>query len=301
MITTDLHMHSDISSDGEFSPIELMRLCKKEGLRCAALTDHDSVAGVAKAAAEARALGLDFLTGTELSCKVQGVPLHLLGYGFSLEKASGPMAEHERYVAENDGHTYEENVAWLRARGAHFDDAELDRRAEASPLPAEILCELLLCDPANASLSLLDDYRPGGRRSDNPYLNFYWDLFSPGKPGWVDTPLMAFEDALELIVSCGGRAVIAHPAATVGRNERLIRLMAACGVSGIEAYSTYHTEDDVKYFCALADELGLAKTAGSDFHGKTKPSVKLGRIPGGPDEDEVRHTAVSWIDLNTVE
>ena len=70
--------------------------------------------------------------------------------------------------------------------------------------------------------------------------------------------------------------MIAHPVNTVGKNRDRIRTMVKMGVSGLEVYSSYHTAEDVTWFHHLAEELELLETMGSDFHGKTKPSVVLG-------------------------
>lgn len=77
----DLHMHSNISNDGEYSPSELMLLCYQNGLKTVSLTDHNSVRGIAEAQESAKKLGIEFTTGIELDCQFEGTNLHLLGYG----------------------------------------------------------------------------------------------------------------------------------------------------------------------------------------------------------------------------
>ena len=77
----DLHMHSFFSSDGEFSPEELVRDCTEKNIKLMALTDHNTVAGVERALSAAKAAGICCLPALEIDCMHKGISLHILAYG----------------------------------------------------------------------------------------------------------------------------------------------------------------------------------------------------------------------------
>lgn len=91
---------------------------------------------------------------------------------------------------------------------------------------------------------------------------------------------ISFEDALRLIQDTGGFAVIAHPVNTAGRREEMVSYMINQGVTGLEVFSSYHSQPDIDYYKELAERYHVIKTCGSDFHGKTKPAVHLGDTNG---------------------
>lgn len=156
----------------------------------------------------------------------------------------------------------------------------------------ETIAEAALADDRNSENPLLVPYREGGERSDNPYVNFFWDYCSQGKPAYLPVSYPSFEEAQKLIADTGGISVIAHPINTVGRSRERISAMKEKGAAGLEVYSSYHKKEDVEWFHKLAEELGMLETMGSDFHGKTKPSV----IPGGTGGDQKEEKSLSLLD-----
>lgn len=271
----DLHMHSTYSSDGTYTPSELMELCAKASLKTVALTDHNSARGVKEAAARAEKLGLKLISGIELDCVCQGVPVHLLGYGIRTEDARLRKVEEEVLAREQAASA--ERIRLVREAGIVFSEKEVLENAWNGVVTGEMIGEAALKEERNRSHPLMGALYPGGSRSDNPFVNFYWDVCSPGRLAYVPVRYMDFPEAQELIRELGGLSVIAHPGQNIGERPELIRYMREQGVSGIEAYSSYHTPEQARYYEGLAAELGLKLTAGSDFHGKTKPAVRLGR------------------------
>ncbi len=279
-------MHSRFSSDGEFSPSELITQCSAAGLSVVSLTDHNSVKGVAEAVRTGSELGLKVLPGLELDCDCKGTPIHLLGYCFSgLEEAVGKI--------EEDFTRQEQEIGVVRMRkikelGMAFDEEKVKALAAGSlvgVITVEMIAETFLADPRNRSNPLARPYLPGGLRSDSPFVNFYWDYFGPGKPAYCPMNLISFEEANELIRGAGGFSVLAHPAITVKRDAGLIGYMAACGVKGIETHCSYHSPEDAGFYAGIAARYGLMPSIGSDYHGKTKPNVALGAVPGDPDQN----------------
>lgn len=279
----DLHMHSSYSLDGEFSPEQLAVLCKKSGLQAAALTDHNSVRGVESFCKSAKEQGIFAVTGIELDCDCEDVSLHLLGY--HIDSSDRRFRDLEEKVLQQKREVSREEMRRIRDLDIVFDEAELMKLAREGIVVGEMIAEVALHDKRNEKNPLLLPFRPGGERSDNPYVNFYWDFCSRGKPGYVPVSYISFEDAFRLIQDTGGFAVIAHPVNTVGRREEMVSYMINQGVAGLEVFSSYHSQPDIDYYKALTERYHVIKTCGSDFHGKTKPAVHLGDTNGFTTKD----------------
>ena len=164
----------------------------------------------------------------------------------------------------------------VRQLGIDFDDELIAELAYDGVVTGEMIAEAALVFDAKAENQLLDPYRGAGRRSDNPYVNFYWDYCAQGKPADVPLDYVSLSQAVEIIRSNHGVPVLAHPGLQVGDNASLLAYIIAEGVAGLEVYSSYHTREQMCFFRGAAQETGLLMTCGSDFHGKTKKSITLG-------------------------
>ena len=274
----DLHMHSTYSSDGTYTPSQLMVLCAEAGLTTVSLTDHNSARGVKEAEEKAKELGICLVPGIELDCSCQGISIHLLGYGIQTENER--LYQAEKDVLRKEQEASSERMRLVKKTGIIFDEELVSKLSWNGVITGEMIGEAALREECNRQHPLMRELYPGGSRSENPFVNFYWDICAPGKPAYVPVEYMTFEHARKLIDELGGVSVIAHPGQNIGENADLIRYMKEQGVWGLEVCSSYHTLDQVQYYSQLAEQFGLQKTAGSDFHGKTKPSVKLGVING---------------------
>lgn len=270
----DLHMHSDISLDGEYTPKELAAMCGEHQITVAALSDHNSVRGVPEMTEACKELGICVIPAVELDCTCDGLDLHLLGYG--IDTTDGRFGKNEQEIDRQSRAASEYMMTALLDRGILFERGEVMKLARNGIVIGEMIAEAALADERNRDNPLLAPYRPGGERGRNPFVNFYWDFCSQGKPAFYPIHYPSFEDAVELIRQTGGVPVLAHPAVTVGRRENMLSYMAEAGVEGIEVYSSYHQSEDILYYKKMAEKLQLFQTMGSDFHGKTKPSVLLG-------------------------
>ena len=109
--------------------------------------------------------------------------------------------------------------------------------------------------------------------------SFYLDYFAQGRPAFVPVEYMDYRDAVELVRDNGGVPVVAHPGLNFrGREETAGRLLDR-GAAGLEVFNNYHTPEQAVYFTSLALSKGASMTCGSDFHGKTKPRIAVGRFP----------------------
>ena len=150
--------------------------------------------------------------------------------------------------------------------------------ADGKPPTGELIAEVMLSD-AKYHTPLLRPYMEGGERSDMPYINFYLDYFAQGRPAFVPVEYMDYRDAVELVRDNGGVPVVAHPGLNFrGREETAGRLLDR-GAAGLEVFNNYHTPEQAVYFTSLALSKGASMTCGSDFHGKTKPRIAVGRFP----------------------
>ncbi len=270
----DLHMHSILSDDGEFSPAAIMDMAAARGLNAIALTDHNVVRGNAQMARRGEELGIEAIPGIEIDCTFDGLDVHLLGY--FIDPTAPGWRELEQHVLDQEIAALDQKLANLAALGLPLDADEAHRRAGQPIVSAEILAEVLLEDPTLRDHPRLTPYRPGGSRADMPLVNFYWDYFAQGKPANVPLRFPSFIEALAQVKRSGGVPVLAHPGHTLRGRLAWIKPMQDLGLAGLEVFSTYHGPEDTNLLLAAARELGLLITPGSDFHGRNKPAIRLG-------------------------
>ena len=283
----DLHMHSFFSSDGEFSPEELVNGCAEKNIKLMALTDHNTVAGVDRALAAASAAGICCLPGLEISCTHKGVNLHILGYGIDhrapvFEEIEKQLRAQLRSVSLRTKQAFE-NL------GFYLEESALQALGEKSywpeEWPPEFFAQLLFESSAYADHPLLTPYRPGGARSVNPLANFYWDFCGQGKPCFVPAVFPEAEDVVAAIHSAGGIAVLAHPGVNLRGREELFPEIISLGIDGVEAYSSYHSLETSVFYAKESRKHGVFVSCGSDYHGYVKPAISLGGVEY-PDAEE---------------
>ncbi len=261
----DLHCHST-ASDGTDSPAELVRNAAVAGLDVVALTDHDTTRGYAEAIG-ALPKGLTLVTGAELSCRVDGISMHMLAYLFDPEE---PALLAERELVRDDRVPRARGmVARLQELGVPVTWEQVARIAGdgsvGRPHVATALVELGVVPTVD------DAFTP--------------DWLADGGRVFVEKHETDPFEAIRLIKGAGGVAVFAHPAAAKrGRTvpESAIAEMAAAGLDGIEVDHTDHDADTRARLRGLAGELGLLVTGSSDYHGSRK-TVSLGANTTDPE------------------
>lgn len=272
----DLHIHSAYSSDGECGIAQIAATCAESRLRVFSITDHNSVRGVGEAVALARQGGAGVIPGIEIDCNYKGTDMHLLGYGIAWESPDFRQLEQDvatKVLASLDGMV--DNLLKL----GFAVDAEAVRAAAGDKLPTgELIAEVMLSDEKYFT-PLLAPYMEGGSRSDMPYINFYLDYFAQGRPAFVPVEYMDFRRAVELVRDNGGVPVVAHPGLNYRGRERVAEELLGRGAAGLEVFNNYHDPAQREYFAALAVRENALVTCGSDFHGKTKPLIGIGRFP----------------------
>lgn len=258
MKTIDLHTHS-IHSDGASTPLELVTHAKELGISAIALTDHDSISGVKETVELGKKLGVEVISGIELSV-ISEKELHILGYFIdtdsdelneTLLRVSESRLKNNLKVSEN-----------LRRLG--FD------------LPIEEVRELagkkLVGRAHFAKLMTKKGYVSSVKEAFDLYL-------SQGKAGYCSDRLLSAEDAIRLIKNAGGKAFFAHLNRTGKSDGELLEYIPYLkehGLDGLEGYYSEYTDEMQKKYMGMAERFGLLISGGTDYHGSMKPHIEMG-------------------------
>ncbi|MFP3155138.1 PHP domain-containing protein [Lachnospiraceae bacterium ZAX-1] len=256
----DLHVHST-KSDGTFTPSEIILLAAQQQLSAIALTDHDTVSGIAKAHTAIKEHGIDMelVPGVELSTDYNGIEVHLLGYYIDTDNASflqkltlfqdSRTERNAKMIGKLQQEGFDISLAALRAT---FPDSILTRAHFA-----RFLTEMGLV-----------------KNIETVFSNYLGDDCRCYVPREKITPF----EAIDLIHAGNGLAFFAHPLLCHMNSDQLryfVKSMAEHGLSGIEAIYSTHTPADERNMKRLAKDYGLLISGGSDFHGNNKPSIQL--------------------------
>ncbi len=266
MCCYDLHSHST-ASDGTLTPAELVSRAAAAGVDVLALTDHDTLDGLAEAGRAAAAADIRLLAGVEVSVVWQNMTIHVLGLSVDPENKS--LLEGLRGLLDFRDWRAEEIARKLEKAGIQgaFAGAEAYRRGR---ILSRTHFAHFLHEQGHAA-SLRDVFKR--------YL-------VKGKPGYVRGQWAPLNEAVGWIVEAGGLPVIAHPARyglTRSKLARLIGEFREAGGVGLEVVSGSHTRDETLHMAALSREHKLFASAGSDYHGPEKPWVNLGQLRPLPD------------------
>jgi len=259
----DLHVHST-ASDGSFPPAEVVRQAKAGGLTAMALTDHDTVDGLAEAVAAGAREGVEVIPGVEISARCPGGTMHILGL----------------FVDYHNG--------LLDARLAVLKQARIDRNPQ-------IIAKLNALN-IPITMARVEEISGGGQVGrphiaralmEGGYVKSIQQAFDTflrmGGKAYVSKFRFPPDQALTMIREAKGIPVLAHPftlnlGSALALKNRLIELKGL-GLAGVEVYYSEHTPEQEALYLKLARELDLLVTGGSDFHGLNKPEITLGSMP----------------------
>jgi 3',5'-nucleoside bisphosphate phosphatase len=272
----DLHSHTN-ESDGTCSPSELVEEAVRAGVKVLGITDHDTFRGFDQAAPLARQAGVEPVCGIELSTKLHGQSVHLLGYFFG----DNGLSDFRVWVQQMQESRRERNVRLAaRLRELGFDITLEEAEARGRGMTGR---------PHFAQLLVEKGYVANLREAFDEYLD-------ESAKGYVYRKEPSFAEGVERIRKAGGIASLAHPIRVRGDIPELMPELCDAGMNAIEAYHSDHTPHDTELYLDLAKRHGLLVTGGSDFHGAVKPGVLLGtgydgnlRIPVGLVEQLRQH------------
>ena len=245
----DLHLHST-ASDGRHAPSDVIAQAYHRGIRTVSLTDHDTMAGVAEAAAAARQLGMSFIPGIEITSVHGGKDVHVLAYFLDrLSEDLQVLLSEQRKSRITRAETI---AARLAAAGAPIDVEVLMQAAKAlggkSIARPQIAEALIAAGHVSTVAEAFDRY------------------LSEDGPAYVPHRGASPMTVVELIRQAGGVASLAHPGYT--RKDEIIPDMVAAGLDAIEAYHSSHDEATTARYLDVARHHGLAVSGGSDYHGQ---------------------------------
>ncbi|MBX3657364.1 MAG: PHP domain-containing protein [Ramlibacter sp.] len=263
ILNADLHCHS-VVSDGTLVPEELAARAAANGVELWALTDHDEIGGQHRAAAAARAQGMKYLTGTEISVTFAGETVHIVGLGFDPDDAAMKQGlTATRGGREGRAREMAEQLARVGIHGAYegalqfVGNPELISRTHF----ARFLVETGVCKETS---------------------EVFRKYLIEGKPGYVPHRWASLQHAVRWITQAGGAAVIAHPARykfTANEEYALFTEFKAHGGQAVEVVTGSHTAAEAVRYAETAREFGLAASRGSDFHSPEESHTDLGKLP----------------------
>ena len=263
ILNADLHCHSVIS-DGTLTPEALAERAKANGVELWALTDHDEVGGQDRALAAARAQGLPYLTGTEISITFADKTVHIVGLGFDAHNTD--LVEGLRRTRGGRGDRAQEMSDGLAKVGIHgayqgalqyAGNPELISRTHF----ARHLVETGVCSDTS---------------------EVFRKFLTEGKPGFVPHRWARLQEAVQWITGAGGVAVIAHPARygfSPNEEYALFSEFKAHGGRAVEVVTGSHSSQEAVRYAETALEFDLAASRGSDFHSPDESRIDLGTLP----------------------
>ena len=254
----DLHTHSTCS-DGLLTPTALLTLAARRGLAAIALTDHDTVAGLPEALAHGTVTGVEVVTGIEISSDLDGVSLHILGYGFNHEHP-GFLAflKKQQQARRNRNQGMLER---LQALGISITSEELTRIA-GDQVGRPHFARLLV--------------RKGRAKNTQDAFARY---LKRGCPAFVEHVKPRADEVISRVTEAKGLAVLAHPACSDPGLEKIPTLVTQLkdyGLAGLEAFYPTHSQKICRLLQALAAKHGLLLSGGTDYHGDTHSVTPLG-------------------------
>jgi predicted metal-dependent phosphoesterase TrpH len=263
ILNADLHCHSVIS-DGTLTPEVLAERAKTNGVELWALTDHDEIGGQHRAAAAAKAQGMKYLTGTEISVTFANETVHIVGLGFDPDNAKllqGLRAtrggREQRAMAMSDSLAQAGITGAFEGALKFVGNPELISRTHF----ARFLVESGVC-----------------RETSEVFRKY----LTEGKPGYVPHRWATLQNAVTWITQAQGIAVIAHPGRynfTANEEYALFTEFKAHGGRGVEVVTGSHTKQEYVKYAETAREFGLAASRGSDFHSPDESHTDLGSLP----------------------
>jgi len=265
-VLADLHCHS-LRSDGQLSPADLVDRAVEMGVGMLALTDHDTLSGLAEAKLQAQQHDIEIINGIEFSCVYNGMGIHVVGLGFD-ETHPGMLAA----VALQEQRRQERAITIaerLEKKGAHGILQETQRIANGAQLGRPHFAQALI-----------------EMGKVNNMAQAFKKYLGAGKPGDVKALWPDLSDVVKWIVEAGGVAVLAHPDSYKLTRTKMKLLLAAFSQAGggaVEVVTSTMESSFTQRMSEMCEEFNLLASQGSDFHGP-KPWAELGRFPKMPSQ-----------------
>ncbi len=262
----DFHTHTT-HSDGTYTPAEVVRLAEKAQISCLAITDHDTVSGVAEAQTEGGHRGIEVISGVEISVQHEPGTLHMLGYFLNCRSNSLLKRMEEIQTARRQRNP--KMIEKLNSLGIAITLEEVAQESGGEQVGR----------PHFAQVMVRKGYVKNFDEAFDKYL-------TKGGPAYVAKQRLTSAEAIQMIHEPGGLSVLAHPKqlrldAQPEELDRLIERLKSEGLNGIEAYSSCQSKAEAERYKKIAKRFDLVVTGGSDFHGTNRPDIPLGWVGNG--------------------
>lgn len=265
MDRVDLHVHST-ASDGSLSPWEVVAAAKARGLRAIALTDHDTIDGLAEALVAGRELTLEVIPGIEISAHHEPGSMHILGY--FVDYQSPQLDTQLQVLKKARAARNPQIIAKLQDLGMRITLAEVEEVSGGGQVGRPHIAQVLVQKGYVATLQ-----------------EAFERLIGNHGPAYVSKFRFPPQEAIALIRAAGGVAGLAHPFTleygSPTHLRQIVAQLAGWGLKALEVYYPEHTPEQRELYRQLAQELDLIMTGGSDFHGDIKPDIQLGWVGAG--------------------
>lgn len=262
----DLHTHST-ASDGSLTPSELAGAAKNAGLSAIALTDHDTIDGAAEFERECLALGIEGITGVEISAEYK-TEMHIVG----LFVDSSDKALREKLALLRNGREVRnlEMLRLLQKNGMDITEQDIVSQKDGATM----------ANTGRAHIARAMLKKGYAASVEEAFVKF----LKKGNCCYVKRITYSPEESVQLIKNAGGTAILAHPiyiSQDYDELYKLIKTLKGYGLDGIECFYNSYSADFSNMCLNICRRLELTESGGSDFHGEAKPDVKLGRVSTG--------------------
>lgn len=258
----DLHIHST-ASDGSCMPSEVVTLAKNQGLTALALTDHDTLSGLAEAEEKANELAIEFIRGCELSAKYLDTDVHILGLYVPKDRVLLRDLEKELDIFIERRNTRNKKIVTkLQELGIHITLEEVEQEAGGN----------VIARPHFANVLIQKGIVANTKEAFDKYL-------ARGKLAYVEREFITPHHAVSILKEAKAIPILAHSKLIKCSEQEyfnLIEELIPLGLKGLEVYHSVHSFEDERHYLSVAHKYNLCISGGSDFHGKSKPDIKIG-------------------------
>jgi len=253
----DLHIHTHYS-DGTLSCREVIEKAKKKGIKCIAISDHDTFQGIDSAIKIALEFDMEIIAGIELSSELNGKDVHILGYMFDYHSKDFS----DRLIAMQDTRVDRMEKMIFKLKELGINNIELEE-----------VCALTKSQSVGRPHLAAILEKKGWVKDMREAFNLY---IAEGAPAYVAKFKQTPQEAINLINEFGGASVLAHPMIT--NIDEMIPSLVEAGLDGLEAFYPDIPLNVINYYKRIAKKHNLLLTGGSDSHGKARGHAKIGRI-----------------------
>lgn len=264
----DLHIHSNVSFDSTNTIENILQEAYDNEFDYIAICDHNQYEGSLKAMNNSK---VKVISGIEIDCYFEEDIIHVLGYGLSFnDKYFDKLRDHYDNELRRIGKLRLELIE--KRYNIKLDLNKIKSLAINHPYTNVEITQVLLSDIKN------DELLPYqiSEKAKNPIANYYWDNLCIGKWGYVPIDLPDYKEVIKMIHRFGGVVIVAHPNVNIKMDLSKINKLIETGIDGFEAYCSYHNKNHSDFYHDICVKNNILWTSGSDYHGATKPNIKLG-------------------------